>query len=98
MFTSYEGNNCIIYVYIYKHYHICHSICSDFLYRIYVENIDIIHSIMCIKPSALKEFDWPLDNTEDFSLELILDPIKYKFEYFILAKFKYITCAMNIVI
>jgi hypothetical protein len=53
---------------------------------------------MCIKPSALKEFDWPLDNTEDFSVELILDPIKYKFEYFILAKFKYITCAMNIVI
>jgi hypothetical protein len=53
---------------------------------------------MCIKPSDLKELDWPLDNADDFSIELILDPIKYKLEYFILAMFKYITCAMNIVI
>jgi len=53
---------------------------------------------MFIKLSALKEFDCPLDKAGYFSLELILDPIKYKFEYFILPMFKYITCAMNIVI
>ena len=56
----------------------------------------IIQSIMVIKLSALKEFDCPLDQVECFSLELILDPIKYKFEYVILAMFKYITCVMNI--
>ena len=51
---------------------------------------------MVIKLSALKEFDCPLDKVECFSLELILDPIKYKFEYVILSMFKNITCVMNI--
>ena len=51
---------------------------------------------MFIKLTALKEFDCPLDKAECFTLELIIDPIKYKFEYVILSMFKYITCVMNI--
>jgi hypothetical protein len=42
------------------------------------------------------DFVCPLDKVECFSLELILDPIKYKFEYVILSMFKNIACVMNI--
>ena len=51
---------------------------------------------MVIKLSTLKEFDCPPDQVECVSLELMLDPIKYKFEYVILSMFKNITCVMNI--
>jgi hypothetical protein len=70
-----------IYIYIYASY-----LNSEFYANDFVNFISYFYI----------EFDCPLDKVECFSLELMVDPIKYKLEYVILSMFKYITCVINI--